>query len=463
MIKSEILKKITWIAAAFFVSAPFVWLALNNMAASDDYYDYYLLQRFGPFEAVYHYYLNWSGRFVSHFLAFCLNPLQMGERIGPALSGLLGISMLWFTAFQVGKILQKLYGSSFNEISVSIILGSFWLCFLPYPSEIIYWFTGMIAYQPGLAMIALWTVLHFKKEPNKFVKSIYFILPFIIAGTNEINVLIMGFVLALVFPIDQPKLRKYWIVVAVFLLGAGLELLAPGSRYRMEYFTETAGNPVANLSFALNHSFSMMWNVIRDWSRSTPLLLVALSIGIGIKIKSELKIHPVKLFFAGLGILIIPIMYFPFFWGTGMTSPPGRLHDVVFLFFSVWTIGITPFILHKFKIEIPKSYILRGMLFCIVIWQASYSSRLRGALSDVKMVHEFRKEITERSDKTALHKKTNPSKTLVLNPIRKIPYTMFFGDLTSDPGHWYNEGYARYHKISAVVIPIEKEAEKTDK
>jgi hypothetical protein len=103
------------------------------------------------------------------------------------------------------------------------------------------------------------------------------------------------------------------------------------------------------------------------------------------------------------------------------------------------------------------------MLFCIVIWQASYSSRLRGALSDVKMVHEFRKEITERSDKTALHKKTNPSKTLVLNPIRKIPYTMFFGDLTSDPGHWYNEGYARYHKISAVVIPIEKQTEKTDK
>lgn len=452
MKKSVILNKFIWIAAAILVSTPFVWLALNNMAASDDYYDYYLLQRFGPFEAVYHYYLNWSGRFVSHFLAFCLNPLQLGERAGPVFTGILGISMLWFTAFQVGKILQRAYFSSINPLSTSVILGAFWLCYLPYPSEIIYWFTGMIAYQPGLALMGLWSVLHFKKNRSKYLNIIYFILPFIIGGTNEVNVFIMGFLLALLFPLEKPKLIGYWMVVLSFLCGAGIELLAPGSRYRMEYFTETAGNPVANFSFAIQHSFSMMWFVIRDWSRSTPLLLVALTIGMGIKIHSAFQIHPIKILLLCLGIFIVPIMYFPFFWGTGMTSPPGRLHDVVFLFFSVWLIGITPLIFHKLKIEIPTSHAIRGLISIILIWQATYSSRFRGAVSDLSIVGDFRKELIERSETTAAHSKSIPYKTLELQPIKKIPYTMFFGDLTNDPKHWYNEGYARFHKISEVIV-----------
>jgi prolipoprotein diacylglyceryltransferase len=67
---------------------------------------------------------------------------------------------------------------------MGVILGAFWLCYLPYPSEIIYWFTGMIAYQPGLAMIAFWSVLHFKKDKSKFLQIIYFVLPFLIVGTN---------------------------------------------------------------------------------------------------------------------------------------------------------------------------------------------------------------------------------------------------------------------------------------
>lgn len=452
MKNSVILHKFLWIAGAIIISAPFVWLALNNMAASDDYYDYYLLQRFGPFEAVYRYYLNWSGRFVSHFLAFCLNPLQLGETIGPAITGLMGICLLWFTAFQVGKILQRIYFLTIPPLSASVVLGAFWLCYLPYPSEIIYWFTGMIAYQPGLAMIAFWCVLHFKKDKSKILQIIYFVLPFLIGGTNEVNVFIMAFVLALLFPFDAPKSREYWALTCIFLLGAGIELLAPGSKFRMEYFTETAGNPVANLSFAIQHSFSMMWFVIRDWTRSTPLILIAFIIGIGIKLNPELKIHPIKLLFALLGILIVPLIYFPFFYGTGMTNPPGRLHDVVFLFFTAWTIGITPIVLNKLKIEFPKPILIQGIFSLLLIWQASYSSRFRGAISDVKILPQFRNELNERADKTTLHKRTIPQKKLVLNPITKIPYTMFFGDLTNDPKHWYNEGYARYHKIYEVVI-----------
>jgi hypothetical protein len=86
-------------------------------------------------------------------------------------------------------------------------------------------------------------------------------------------------------------------------------------------------------------------------------------------------------------------MYFPFFYGTGMTSPPGRLHDVVFLFFTTWTIGITPIVLNKLKIEIPKPILIQGIFSVILIWQASYSSRFRGAISDVSILPKFRNEL----------------------------------------------------------------------
>lgn len=449
---SENLKKCFWVFAGIIVSAPFIWLALQNMPASDDYYDYYLLQRFGPFEAVYHYYLNWSGRFVSHFLAFCLNPLQLGERVGPAITGIVGILILWFTAFKVGDSIHLIFKDQRNRLSTSILIGVFWLCFLPYPAEIIFWFTGMIAYQPGLAMMAAFMLLHLRNSNHILSRIIYYTLPFLIAGTNEINVLIMGFLLALIFPINNWKSKNYWIVVSIFLFGAAIELLAPGSRYRMLYFTETAGNPVADLSFSISHSFKMLWHILRDWSRSTPILLVSILIALGIGVNREIKIHPIKMFFIFSGMLLIPLMYFPFFWGTGMTEPPGRLHDVVFLFFSVWCIGTTICIFQRFKIEISRPQFIRTVFFVVLLWQASYNSRLRGAISDLKLINSFRKELSVRTQKTAKHKVICPQKTLILPPLKNIPYTMFFGDLTSDPGHWYNEGYARFHKISEVVV-----------
>ena len=66
-------------------------------------------------------------------------------------------------------------------------------------------------------------------------------------------------------------------------------------------------------------------------------------------------------------------------------------------------------------------------------------------------IPKFKQEIAFRERITIDHSQNHPNDTLHLHPIKHIPYTIFYSDLTPNPKHWYNEGYAYYHGISAVV------------
>jgi hypothetical protein len=149
--------------------------------------------------------------------------------------------------------------------------------------------------------------------------------------------------------------------------------------------------------------------------------------------------------------LMIPVLYFPFFWGTGMEVPPQRINNVIFLYFSLVVIFATPLVLRPLliKTQIPPALVLIASIG--IFWIASYQSRLRTALFDIRELPEFTKEIRIREELTAKHFNNNLADTLVLPPIKHIPYTIFYGDLKSDPTHWYNVGYAHFHGISAVV------------
>jgi len=50
------------------------------------------------------------------------------------------------------------------------------------------------------------------------------------------------------------------------------------------------------------------------------------------------------------------------------------------------------------------------------------------------------------------HSLTSQTDTLVLPSIKHKPYTIFFSDLSPNSGHWYNMGFAYYHKVKAVKI-----------
>ena len=125
------------------------------MPASDDYYDYKILSEHGLFGGVWFYYLNWSGRFVSYFLAFLLNPLHLGEALGSAISNTLFLSMLVSMAFFQSKIYVKLFKPGQDFWPTFAIILCLWLMYLPRPVELLFWFTGAIAYLIGPFLVSL--------------------------------------------------------------------------------------------------------------------------------------------------------------------------------------------------------------------------------------------------------------------------------------------------------------------
>jgi hypothetical protein len=442
--------QLLWLLAGLSVLAPFLYLGWHGIAASDDYIDYKLLSEYGFWGALKNYYLHWSGRYVSYALAFIINPLHIGEKAGPAILNTLALTLLFVLAHLQAKILNHLFQARYKTLPITILIICFWLMYVPKPVELLFWFTGAMAYLPGLLGMSYWVFLHLK-EKSKIQNTIYVILPFFIAGTSEINVLLMAFIMVLCYPPDITKRKFYLIPIAVFILGASLELFSPGSQVRMAYFKYTAQNPVGDFSFSIQNSLLITWHFIRDWTRSSSLLIVALLISFLLDVSEKIKLSKFQKLVIIAAPSMIPILYFPFFWGTGMSVPPDRLNNVIFLFFTLYVIYVTPIILRPIllKTEIPQLLIL--IVSIGIFWVGTFQSRLRTALFDIKELPEFTKEIRIREELTRAHFNLHPTDTLVLLPIKHIPYTIFYGDLKSDPTHWYNEGYAYYHGISAVV------------
>ncbi|MEZ5173346.1 MAG: DUF6056 family protein [Bacteroidia bacterium] len=440
-----------WLIPAFAVLLPFAWLALHGMASSDDYYDYMLLQKHGLWGAMKHYYLNWSGRVSSYFLVFLLNPLKWGESTGPAFTNILSLIMLVFSSWWLAHVYRKITQSTGNNIPVFSVILCFLLMYIPRPVELIFWFTASMAYLSGVFFISAWLYLYFNSINTVFRKIIYVALPFIIGAGSEINVLLFACILFILLRRDNFKNKLILASISAFAAGSALELFSPGSRVRMNYFSGVEGNQTGDSLFALNESLKAAWHYLRDWSRSTPLIMLAILLPALSGVKKIEGFTSLSLLRFLAGLMLLPALLFPFYYGTGMAIPPDRLLNIVFICFSVWVFLVFARLGSVLYRNLKINQTLLFILFVAVVWQASYQSRLRTALFDIKKLNQFKKEINNRAAITQNAALNNPADTLHLKPIKAIPYTIFYSDLKPEPGHWFNEGYANYHGLKAVV------------
>ena len=448
----RLLPSLATCAALGWIVIPFLILALFNYPSSDDYYDWMLLQKHGVIKATWHYYFNWSGRYFTHLVAFLLNPLHFGERIGGSVSAIIGIVFLVLNAYWVVRIFNSMFRFEQDYRPVFILLLTLFVCYLPFPSETVYWFTGMIAYMPGFSACMYWAFLNLKENRNKAEFVLWFLLPVFAGGSGEISLILMGWLLLLNGLNTSAKHRVvYGIICALFLIAAAVELLSPGSVERMKYFTETAGNPTRNLKFAFENSLHWLWYYLRDWLRSTPILLVALFCALGSKSIAHIRISRTILCAWGLGVFVPVAMLFVFHFGTGNTQLPGRLINMIYLFLQVYLFFTLYYIAKRFFYETNLSSTkLVWLGACMLIFQATYTSRWRGAVSDMRSLNAYVHSMDERLQATQFHRKSQTTKTLHVLPIQTRPFTSFFSELSADSSHWYNEGYAYYHGINFI-------------
>ena len=433
--------------------ALFVFLGFHGVASSDDYADYALVQKMGFWGAIQETYLHWGGRFTSYVIVFLLNPLNFGEQWGPALLNTFQIIIFSFIPYLFTRILFKEIKFTREMIvSFSLITG-FVFCYLPSPVELLYWFTGSWVYLPGLVFMLLWYVSIEKESKTKIDKLVIVLLPFIIAGTNEINILIMAWLILLAFIKSNRDRFCYWAIIA-FVIGAAFELLTPGNMQRSNFFLLEAHHPARDFLFSINSSFQLTFHYLKDWFRSSPIMFVWLALSL---LKPTFNIHfstKMKVF-SGLSIFMIPLLFFPFIYATGMTNPPERLLNIIFIFLFIagyFLFNVMFDLLYK---RISSQTILASFIALVLLFQASYSSNLRTALFDLKELASYRKELDLREHLVGQHAQVSSQDTLHLPAIKHIPQTVFYTDLSSNAGHWYNQGFAYFHRINAVVIDEE--------
>jgi hypothetical protein len=409
-----------------------------------------LVQKMGFLNAFEETYMHWGGRFTSYFLVFLLNPLNFGEEFGPALLNTFQIILFLFIPYLFTRILFKERKYNREMIIAFSLIAGFILCYLPSPVELLYWFTGSWVYLPGLVFMLYWYVLIEKENKSKINKILIVLLPFIIAGTNEINILIMAWLILFVF-IKSNIDRFCYLAIIFFLIGAAFELLTPGNMQRSNFFLLEAHHPARDCLFSINSSFQLTFHYIKDWFRSTPILFVWLALAL-LKTTGNIQFANKMKVFSGLSVFMIPLLFFPFIYATGMTNPPERLLNVIFIFLFIAGYFLFNVIFDSLYKRNTSHTMLASFIGLVLFFQASYSSNLRTALFDLQELSEYQNELKWREQKVAKHVAGSSLDTLKIPAIKHIPEIVFYSDLSSNPGHWYNQGFAYYHGIKAVVV-----------
>jgi hypothetical protein len=223
---------------------------------------------------------------------------------------------------------------------------------------------------------------------------------------------------------------------------------------RSNFFLLEAHHPARDFLFSINSSFQLTFHYLKDWFRSSPILFVWLALTM---LKSNGNIHfstKMKVF-SGLSFFMIPLLFFPFIYATGMTNPPERLLNVVFIFLFMTGYFLFNVIFDSLHKRNTSQTILASFIALVLLFQASYSSNLRAALFDLQELSTYRKELDLREHLVDQHAVVSSQDTLHLPAIKHIPQTIFYTDLSSNAGHWYNQGFAYFHGINAVVIDEE--------
>lgn len=167
------------------------------------------------------------------------------------------------------------------------------------------------------------------------------VLSFLAVGTNELTLVHVGLLLFLnggcVF-YEKRKLPVIWLIIAaVTLAGSAVALSAPGNFARMELYSVEV-----SLFKTLGLSVAVSMFLVVEWLTNSLLLPVMLCLSLFYQL--FFRYRPIAVFefpwfwLAGT-LVLVPVSLFPLLYGTGGSSLPERVVDLLFLCFSILLFG----------------------------------------------------------------------------------------------------------------------------
>lgn len=256
-------------------------------------------------------YKTWQGTYFSNIF-FSLNPLLVSVNLYKFVMLLIQIVWLGSTLYLFSIIPEN--KSNRRE---SILLGMIFIIFsiLSFYSlgEGFYWFTGTVLYilPYSLSLILLALIIGYLRNNKKIYLFLISILLVLVAGTNYVTGLFIGFVLACItlhmFINKNDKKYVFLILTLLFSISFLFNVLCPGNFNRVVE-TENVSN-FKILKIALVNSYEMIKYLLFK-TIYIPLILISIPVIKKIIVKSKIKfINPLILF--GLCTICFICLFIP--------------------------------------------------------------------------------------------------------------------------------------------------------
>jgi hypothetical protein len=447
-----------YLISLLLVIVPFLMLSFFCFPALDDYGSSARAVSMGSFEFQKLFYDTAGGRYFSQAL-ISINPLVFKWMFGYKLIPVLLFILTFLSFFLFVKTLTENKFSLFKVVIASLTITALYIQNMPDVTMGFYWMTGSIMYQLGniLALFFISAALYFTKMPNSFYKyALALIIFFLIAaviGSNEtiLSILLIALIVITVINFKRNTRHKwFWFgCVAVGFICAYWAIAAPGNFIRATHYPDRH-----NFSRSVIYSFAQLIRFFNKWVFNVPFILVTLlfiplanvlSDKIDI-FKRNFYIHPLLVFM--LLTLTIFINFFIVYWSTGLLGQHKTVDASYFLFLIIWFLFISILIAHLKKNEIvidkfPSYFsVVAVPLISISLLttgntKTAYLDLLTGR------AYRYNKEMNERF--ASIQKSLREHSTFCrVKPLKNIPKTIYFIDITENPDVWPNAVYREY-------------------
>ena len=459
------------VALALFLLAlvPFVMLARFAHPSNDDWCSAERLRTLGFWEAAKFWYTGWAGRFTA-ITIWNLTPVSPPAMSGYKTVPLMLLAGLFLSILWLGR--EVLHGT-FQARAVLGFTLSFLAVFLyrmASPAEGLYWYNGTSVTTWGsiLALTALAAAIRAQRSqavvPAWAWGVIAGVFAFFAAGINEIVLLLLGLVLVVLTWLSRRKGFPRWHLFLVPLALAGvagvIDVLAPGNAKRA---AATGGLHRIVGPFLGSVAFSAV--TVIEWLSSAPLLVGAVAVVLsGVAAASRIppdspwrttswRLPPLVAIVGVWGI------FFFTHWASGFTfrpGPPYRVINVALLFFlsigMVWAFMIGVQLPSRFNSLVAELRPAQRWLMLVVAVMLFGDGNIRQAYEDVVTGRgaSYDRELTERDG--LMQAASHRGQAMTVAPLSRIPTTIHFKDITTDPAHPHNQCYAQFWDVPQVKI-----------
>ncbi|MBM3441826.1 MAG: hypothetical protein FJX89_03895 [Bacteroidetes bacterium] len=420
-------------------------------------------------------YIEVTGRYMANLLAV-LTPMP----IDPAIEALTAKTLLLYRLAPVMGMFGLTLATNFFFQSILesarkwhtwvITLGLMAIYFgrLEHHGEILYWYQGNIQYLvPIITMMVCLSYLVRLAASNRnrdFLWCVWW--GTLTIGGNEtalvsINLIIVS-VCASMWLSSHPLRTKFSALLGILLCFSLISFFSPANTVRdhiVSFQMEKKLLFAAYKSLMLSLKNGLYWMPV---SITVGLLLIDYIQRKGIRLKPVLRginLPWVTLVLVGCYVLA----YFPNAWARGEANPPLRIVDVAqFLFMLgliLWMILMADSQRDRgFPSWISPATPATILLVITTICFFHMDGRIRRTYTDLFTKAEtYDKEMMARYQ--AIRQST--SEEVALPPLSKVPETVFFRDILSNPDWWLNEQEARYfHKRKIYLTQPETSTEK---